>query len=119
MLNFIKFLLSLFVLATSAQKGYCDSLDTIISLHLEEDHDKTTGIPHAPIRVPVIYIQQQNTQTFPGTFVIGFKVGGDGLKFNGVELDLNDRVELDRCSVYGAIKYKGRWLGARIIKDRD
>lgn len=59
------------------------------------------------------------TQTFPGTFVIGFKVGGDGLKFNGVELDLNDRVDLDRCSVYGAIKYKGRWLGARIIKDRD
>ena len=51
--------------------------------------------------------------------MIGFKVGGDGLKFNGVELDLNDRVELDRCSVYGAIKYKGRWLGARIIKDRD
>ncbi len=42
------------------------------------------------------YIQQQNTQTFPGTFVIGFKVGGDGLKFNGVELDLNDRVNLDR-----------------------
>lgn len=60
MLNFIKFLLSLFVLATSAQKGYCDSLDTIISLHFEEDHDKATGIPHAPIRVPVIYIQQQN-----------------------------------------------------------
>lgn len=58
-------------------------------------------------------------KTFPGTFVIGFKVGGDGLKFNGVELDLNDRVNLDRCSVYGAIKYKGRWLGARIIKDRD
>ena len=60
MLNFIKFLLSLFVLATSAQKGYCDSLDTIISLHFEKDHDKATGIPHAPIRVPVIYIQQQN-----------------------------------------------------------
>ena len=51
--------------------------------------------------------------------MIGFKVGGDGLKFNVVELDLNDRVDLDRCSVYGAIQYKGRWLGARIIKDRD
>ena len=118
MLNIIKLLLTLFVLASSAQKGHCDGLETIITLY-DIQHKEGTKIPHAPIRVPVIYIQQQNTQTFPGTFVIGFKVGGDGLKFNGVELDLNDRVNLDRCSVYGAIKYKGRWLGARIIKDRD
>ena len=60
MLNFIKFLLSLFVLATSAQKGYCDGLETIITLQYDIQHKEGTKIPHAPIRVPVIYIQQQN-----------------------------------------------------------
>ena len=78
------------------RKGIVDGLETIITLQYDIQHKEGTKIPHAPIRVPVIYIQQQNTQTFPGTFVIGFKVGGDGLKFNGVELDLNDRVNLDR-----------------------
>ena len=86
MLNIIKLLLTLFVLASSAQKGHCDGLETIITLY-DIQHKEGTKIPHAPIRVPVIYIQQQTTQTLPGTFVIGFKVGGDGQKFNGVELD--------------------------------
>ena len=60
MLNFIKFLLLLFVLASSAQKGYCDGLETIITLQYDIQHKEVTNIPHAPIRVPVIYIQQQN-----------------------------------------------------------
>jgi len=28
-------------------------------------------------------------------------------------------MELYRASIYGAIKYNGEWLGARIIKDSD
>ena len=60
MLNFIKFLLLLFVLASYAQKGYCDGLETIITLQYDIQHKEVTNIPHAPIRVPVIYIQQQN-----------------------------------------------------------
>ena len=85
--------------------------------------DKSLSVMAGPKYINKTYVRTVQkdfyAKTFPGTFVIGFKVGGDGLKFNGVELDLNDRVDLDRCSVYGAIKYKGRWLGARIIKDRD
>ena len=60
MLNSIKFLLLLFVLASYAQKGYCDGLETIITLQYDIQHKEVTNIPHAPIRVPVIYIQQQN-----------------------------------------------------------
>ena len=60
MLNFIKFLLTLFVLVSSAQKGHCDGLETIITLQYDIQHKEGTKIPHAPIRVPVIYIQQQN-----------------------------------------------------------
>lgn len=60
MLKIIKLLLTLFVLVSSAQKGYCDGLETIITLQYDNQHKEGTKIPHAPIRVPVLYIQQQN-----------------------------------------------------------
>lgn len=59
MLNIIKLLLPLFILTSSVPKGYCDSLDTTIILQYDNQH-KFTEVPHAPIRVPVLYIQQQN-----------------------------------------------------------
>lgn len=44
---------------------------------------------------------------------------GSSLKLSNVKLSTNDGVELSRGVVYGAIKYNGKWLGARITKDRD
>ena len=59
MLNIIKLLLPLFILTSSVSKGYCDCQETIIMVQYKDVH-KGTVIPHVPIRVPVIYIQQQN-----------------------------------------------------------
>ena len=59
MLNIIKLLLPLFILTSSVSKGYCDCQETIIMVQYKDVH-KGTVIPHAPIRVPVLYIQQQN-----------------------------------------------------------
>lgn len=55
---------------------------------------------------------------FSGTCEFGFSVGSS-LKLSNVNLSTNDGVELSRGVVYGAIKYNGKWLGARITKDRD
>ena len=55
---------------------------------------------------------------FSGTCEFGFSVGSS-LKLSNVKLSTNDGVELSRGVVYGAIKYNGKWLGARITKDRD
>lgn len=53
---------------------------------------------------------------FPGTYQVGFSFG-NSFKVQGIDMDGNDNVTLFRGSVFGAIKYKGKWLAARIIKD--
>lgn len=37
-------------------------------------------------------------------------------KLKGIRFDLNDHVDIDCGVVYGAVKYRGEWLGARIVK---
>lgn len=53
---------------------------------------------------------------FPGTFRIGITYNG---KINIKDFQCNDDGEprLGRGIVYGAVKYKGSWLAARITKD--
>jgi len=55
---------------------------------------------------------------FSGICEFGFSLGSS-LKLTNVSLSTNDGVELSRGIVYGAIKYKGKWLAARITKDSD
>jgi len=55
---------------------------------------------------------------FPGTYEVFFSSDNQFIP-KKIKIDGNDHVELYRGSVYGAIKYKGRWLAARIIKDSD
>lgn len=55
---------------------------------------------------------------FPGNCEFSFSVGST-FKLKNIKFSRNDGVELYRGRVYGAIKYKGKWLAARITKDRD
>lgn len=52
---------------------------------------------------------------FPGTYEFGFSLG-NSLKLVKVVFDKNDGVKLESGRVYGAIKYNGKWLAARITK---
>ncbi len=54
-------------------------------------------------------------QWFPGNYQFGFNIGS-GLKLMGIKIDGNDNVALDSGIVFGAIKYKGKWKAARIVK---
>lgn len=56
---------------------------------------------------------------FPGTYEFAFNLSENGVKFGKIKVSGNDGVSLYRGSVFGAIKFHGRWLGARIIKDKD
>ena len=56
-------------------------------------------------------------QFFPGTYQIGFSLGLDGnFSFSKIHIDGDDHVCIDCGLVYGAIKYKNQWRGARIYK---
>ena len=55
---------------------------------------------------------------FPGTYEFGFSLGSS-IKISKVSFSGNDGVELYRGVVFGAIKYDGKWLGARITKNSD
>lgn len=55
---------------------------------------------------------------FPGTYQFGFSLGSS-IKFSNVKFSGNDGVELYRGRVFGAIKYNGKWLAARITKNSD
>lgn len=54
----------------------------------------------------------------PGTYQFGFS-WGSSIKLTKVKFSGNDGVELYRGRVFGAIKYKGKWLAARITKNSD
>lgn len=53
---------------------------------------------------------------FPGTYVFGFGYNGS-FNLKSVNFDGGNSTKLARGIVYGAVKYKGRWLAARITKD--
>ena len=55
---------------------------------------------------------------FPGTYQFGFSLGSS-IKPTNIKLSGNDGVELYRGRVFGAIKYDGKWLTARITKNSD
>lgn len=55
---------------------------------------------------------------FPGTYEFGFSLGSS-IKLVKVAFSGNDGVELYRGVVFGAIKYDGKWLAARITKNSD
>lgn len=54
----------------------------------------------------------------PGTYEFGFSLGSS-IKLVKVAFSGNDGVELYRGVVFGAIKYDGKWLAARITKNSD
>ena len=51
---------------------------------------------------------------FPGEWEFGFSYGASGLELKRIKIDRNDGVSLFTGRVYGAIKYNGKWLAARI-----
>lgn len=55
---------------------------------------------------------------FPGTYQFGFSFGSS-IKLTNIKFSGNDGVELYRGRVFGAIKYDGKWLAARITKNSD
>lgn len=55
---------------------------------------------------------------FPGTCQFQFSIGRS-VNLKNIKFSKNDGVELYRGIVYGAIKYNGKWLAARITKDSD
>ncbi len=55
---------------------------------------------------------------FPGTCEFQFSIGST-VNLKNIKFSTNDGVELYRGIVFGAIKYDGKWLGARITKDSD
>lgn len=55
----------------------------------------------------------------PGNYEFTFSVGNGSFSLKKINISDIDRMELYRASIYGAIKYNGEWLGARIIKDSD
>ena len=54
---------------------------------------------------------------FSGTFRLDFSIGSV-LKLKMITLDTDDWVDLYTGRVFGAIKYKGKWIAARITKHR-
>lgn len=52
---------------------------------------------------------------FPGDYKFGFSFGSS-IQFKSFKIDPDDGVRLDCGVVYGAIKYNGKWIGARIYK---
>lgn len=55
---------------------------------------------------------------FPGTCQFQFSIGSS-VNLKNIKFSTNDGVELYRGIVFGAIKYDGKWLAARITKDSD
>lgn len=55
-------------------------------------------------------------QWFPGEYLIGFGFA-NSFKLNSVKFDGGNSTKLSRGIVYGAVKYNGEWLAARITKE--
>ena len=89
-----------------------------IGLMLEKDrYAYIVHGPHEKIAYRTGSIESKfYAKWFPGTYELQFS-SGSSVIFKGVKFDPNDKVELYRGSVYGAIMYKGQWKAARIVKN--
>lgn len=81
---------------------------------------KNTYIIHGPFS-RCVYNKRSieskfDSKWFPGNWTFTFSFN-DVFRLAKIAVPSNDGVDIYRGSVYGAIKYKGKWLVARIIKD--
>lgn len=78
-------------------------------------------VVHGPAKYCASNVKSLNSQfhfkMFSGTFKLDFSIG-NVLKLKMITLDTDDGVDLYAGRVYGAIRYKGKWLAARITKHR-
>lgn len=56
---------------------------------------------------------------FPTSILAVFSNRNGSIRLKDLKLDLDDHVRLVQGCVWGAVKYNGRWLGARIVKISD
>lgn len=61
--------------------------------------------------------QKAYAKWFPGTYEVSFSYNG-GFKLASVTMDGGTKTQLSSGTVYGAVKYKGKWLAARITKSK-
>ncbi|EGN56024.1 hypothetical protein PRBRB14_04010 [Hallella multisaccharivorax DSM 17128] len=54
---------------------------------------------------------------FPGIYVFGFSYNGS-FNLKSISMDGGKSTKLSSGTVYGAVKYKGKWLAARITKSK-
>ncbi len=86
------------------------------------EQDKYTYVIHGPFSRCVYNKRSINSKFdarwFPGEweFTSSF---ANKIKLVRIKIPKTDGIEIYRGSVYGAIKYKGKWLAARIFKDKD
>ncbi len=52
----------------------------------------------------------------PGTYNLSFGFSNGNINFKSIKIDPDDNVCIDSGVVFGAIKYKGQWKAARIVK---
>lgn len=55
---------------------------------------------------------------FPGNYAVGISYNGNW-NLKNISIDGGKSTKLSSCVVYGAVKYNGRWLAARITKSKD
>lgn len=85
-------------------------------------NDKAAYIMHGPFSKGVKNQKSMESKFyakwFPGTCEFQFSVGST-VNLKNIKISTNDGVELYRGIVYGAVKYDGKWLAARITKNSD
>lgn len=86
------------------------------------EQDKYTYVIHGPYSRCVYNKRSINSKFdarwFPGDWEFTFSLANK-IKLVRIKIPKTDGIEIYRGSVYGAIKYKGKWLAARIYKDSD
>lgn len=84
---------------------------------------KTLGIIYGPNCMHVFDKKSTSSKFFskwfPCAFSVSAEVSNGTFKIVKINIDPNDHVELRQGSCYGAIKYNGKWLGARIKKYKE
>lgn len=105
--------------ASSWAKGEAGNANNI---GLMCEQDKHTYVIHGPYS-KCMYNKRSveskfDARWFPGDWEFTFSFASK-FKLVRVKIPRNDGIEIYRGSVYGAIKYKGKWLAARIYKDKD
>lgn len=86
------------------------------------EQDKYTYVIHGPYS-KCVYNKRSveskfDSRWFPGDWEFTFSFASK-FKLVRIKIPSTDGIDIYRGSVYGAIKYKGKWLAARIYKDKD